>query len=189
MAAMASASDVASGPGPRWFRHALVGVAAIYFIGLMSHRAPEHEWLRPIHFFVEATALFPNANVVTHEARLEAWQCDTKTWQPLDPRPYFKIEADDKESRLQRFEYFYRTERPALQALDAYVTAKHATGVDDGVAGKIGGIRLYTVEQPIPTPGDPPLHYEFDPFGPVPADERKDLFYTKGSERQARCSR
>jgi hypothetical protein len=188
--------DVATGPGPLWLRYLLVLVALFYFWGLSTeslhklfgHPVPEHgNWLRPVIFFTQASSLFPQADVVAQEARLEVWSCADQQWKPIDPTPYFQIEADDKESRLQRLAYFYGRDRHVLQALDDYVCAKHATGVDDGVPGKIGGIRFYKREQKIPEVGQPPLHYVFDPFAVVPPDEHKDLFYTRMSERRARC--
>jgi hypothetical protein len=196
---MAADPDVATGPGPSWFRWLLVAVAAIYLWGLATeslHKLfgtppPEHgAWLRPAIFFTQASSLFPEADAYAIEARLEAWSCTTNSWQPLDPRPYFQIETDDKESRLQRLAYFYpryAEDRVVMHALDDYIRAKHDEVRDDGVTGKIGGIRLYKWEQKIPAPGEPALHYVFDPFAPVPVNERKELFYTKLSDRRARC--
>ena len=196
---MAADADVATGPGPWWLRYALVLVALFYFYGLareslyklFGHPVPEHAWMAPVIFFTQASSLFPEADAYAIEARLEAWSCDANAWQPLDPRPYFTIETDDKESRLQRLAYFYPRypeDRVVMHALDDYIRAKHAGGVDDGVHGKIGGIRLYLWEQPIPAPGEAPLHYAFDPFAPVPPTQHKDRFYTRLSDRKARCS-
>jgi len=188
--------DVATGPGPLWLRWLLVVVAAFYLYGLASeplhklfgHPTPEHgNWIRPVIFFTQASSLFPEADVVAQEARLEVWSCTDQAWKPIDPTPYFQIEADDKESRLQRLAYFYGRDRHVLQALDDYIRTKHDSGVDDGVPGKIGGIRFYKREQKIPEVGEPPLHYVFDPFMAIPADEHKDLFYTRMSDRRARC--
>lgn len=187
--------DVATGPGPLWLRWLLVVVAAFYLYGLASdslhklfgHPTPEHgNWIRPVIFFTQAAGLFPEADVVAQEARLEVWSCADQAWKPIDPTPYFEIEADDKESRLQRLAYFYGRDRHVLQALDDYVRAKHE-GVDDGVVGKIGGIRFYKREQRIPEVGQPALHYVFDPFMAIPPDEHKDLYYTRLSDRRARC--
>jgi hypothetical protein len=196
MEARAQPGDLATGPGPLWLRWLLVVIAAFYLYGLATeslhklfgHRMPEHaDWLRPIIFFTQASSLFPEADVVAQEARLEVWSCADKAWKPIDPTPYFQIEAGDKESRLQRLAYFYGKDRHVLETLDDYICAKHASGVDDGVAGTIGGIRLYKREQKIPEVGEPPLHYVFDPFASVPAGEHKDLFYTRLSDRRARC--
>jgi hypothetical protein len=191
--------DVATGPGPLWFRYVLVAIAVIYFWGLSReslHKlfgtppAEPANWWRPMNFFVQASSLFPEADVIAQEARLEAWVCADNAWKPIDPRPYFQIETDDKESRLQRLAYFYpryAEDRVVMEALDDYIRDKHDTGVDDGVHGKIGGIRLYKWEQKIPAPGEPPLHYVFDPFASVPVHEHKDLYYTRMSRRKERC--
>ena len=139
-------------------------------------------------FFTQATSLFPHASSFAIEYRLEAWACGRR-WEPIDPRPYFPIEREDKESRLQRFGYFYEHDHPALQALDRYLSAGHAAGTDDGVAGPIGGIRLVKVVRPLPAVGGPVERYRFDPFAPVPAAQRRDLYYTPGPERKQRCAR
>ncbi len=179
---------IARGPGPRWFRFGLVALAVVYYGALVHHpQAQARKWVRPAAFFTEATCLFPRSNVIAQEFRLEVWVCG-KEWELIDPSPYFPIRPDDKESRLQRLGYFYNRSRPAMQALDAYVSAGHAAGADDGVPGKIGGIRLVRVERPLPAPGDPVERYHFDPRAPIPPEQRRDLYYTPESQRKRRCS-
>jgi hypothetical protein len=177
---------VATGPGPRWLRLGLAVVALVYYVGLLHHPQAS-TWTRPLFFFVDATALFPHADKFAIEWRLEAWVCG-RQWESIDPRPYFPIRPDDKESRFQRLGYFYERDRPAMQALDRYISAGHAAGVDDGVTGAIGGIRLFKVVRPIPEVGTPIERYHFDPFAPVPAEQRRDLYYTPASERKRRCA-
>ena len=160
-------------------------LAVVYFVALLEH-PPQWPGLHAAGFFTESTCLFPHANTFATEYRLEAWSCAAKKWQPLDPRAYFPIEADDKESRFQRLAYFYHRNRTAMRALDDWIAARHGS-VDDGIDGAIGGIRLYRWSRPIPAVGEAVARVVYDPFAPVPADERKDLFYTKGSERKARC--
>ncbi len=176
---------VAVGPGPRWFRRALVGLACAYFAALLHH-PPDVAWVRPAGFFTEATCLFPRASAFAIEFRLEAWAC-TGRWEALDPRPYFPIQPDDKESRLQRLGYFYEHSREAMQSLDAYITAGHAAGVSDGVAVPIGGIRLVKLVRPFPAAGAPVERYHYDPLAPAPADQRREMYYTPASERKRRC--
>ena len=176
---------VVQGPGPPWLRRALAVVATIYFVALVKH--PPH--VGPLHaigFFTESTCLFPYAADYAIEYRLDAWSCPRVRWEPLDPRGYFPIEANDKESRFQRLGYFYQQSRPTMAALDAWISARHDT-TDDGLAGPIGGIRLYKWTRPIPAPGDPVDRYTYAPLAAVPADQRRDLYYTKGSERRTRC--
>jgi hypothetical protein len=178
--------NIAVGPGPRWFRLGLAGLATLYFAALIHH-PPDSDWTRPVAFFTEATCLFPRASVYTLEYRLEVWPCGGK-WEPIDPSPYFPIQPDDKESRLQRLGYFYERNRTVMQALDVYISERHAQGADDGVAGPIGGIRLIKVVHKFPEPGEPVDRYHYDPFAPIAKDELRDIYYTPGPERKRRCS-
>ena len=175
---------VATGPGPRWLRRGLAGLAVLYFAALLHHR--DIRWLRPVMFFTDATKLFPRASVYALEYRLEVWPCGRR-WEPIDPRPYFPIEPDDKESRLQRLGYFYERNRTVMQALDDYLSAGHAAGADDGVAGRIGGIRLVKVVRPLPDVGQPVERYHFEPRAPIPPEQRRDVYFTPGPERKRRC--
>jgi hypothetical protein len=177
-------ATVATGPGPRWLRIGLIGLAVVYY-GALVHHPPDSAWLRPAAFFTQATSLFPRAAVYAIEYRLEVWTCG-QGWQPIDPRPYFPIEPDDKESRLQRFGYFYERDRAAHEALDRYITARHPD-TDDGVAGPIGGVRLVKVVRPLPEIGEPVERYHFDPFAPIPPAQRRDIHSTPAAERKRRC--
>jgi hypothetical protein len=187
---------VIRGFGPRWLRISLAVVAAVYFLGLLHH-----DWIpQPGRFFVDATKLFPDANRVSMEFRLEAWSCSAKAWKLIDPRPYFPMRSDDKESRFQRLAYFYgvraskppkglpkekQPERIAMRALDEFILAHHAA-VDDGVPGEIGGIEVYVIKKPIPEPGADVEHYEYDPLS-ITEGKRQDLYYTPNSMRHQRC--
>jgi hypothetical protein len=180
------APPIARGPGPRWFRFGLVAIALVYY-GALVHHPPDSKWVRPASFFTDATCLFPKSDVIAQEYRLEVWVCGQQ-WALIDPQPYFPIRTDDKESRLQRLGFFYNRSRPVMQALDAYVSAGHAAGLDDGVTGRIGGIRLVRVERSLPAPGDPVERYHFDPRAPIPPEQRHDVYFTPESQRKRRCS-
>jgi len=180
-------SDVAVGIRPMWARIGLVFLACAYYAALLHHPA-EIKWLAPAEFFTEATALFPRASDSAVEYRLEGWSCTTSSWQLLDPRPYFPIQPDDKESRFQRLGHFYYNERPAMVALANYILDGHAAGIDDGVTGKIGGIQLIQVLRKVPPVGTPIERYHFDPMAPIPADQRKEKYHTSQSERTRRCN-
>jgi hypothetical protein len=158
----------------------------VVYYGALIHHPPDSRWIRPAAFFTEATALFPSASMYAIEYRLEVWPCG-RQWEPIDPRPYFPIRTDDKESRFQRLGYFYERNRPAMQALDSYISTHHAAGVDDGVTGAIGGIRLVKVVRPLPPVGGEVERYHFDPFAPIPPAQRRDVYYTPESERRRRC--
>lgn len=173
--------------GPSWLRIGLGVVAFLYFTALIV-RPRDHTGLHAIRFFTEATCLFPKANTIAQEHRLEAWQCGGEAWTAMDPRPYFPIRPDDKESRFQRLGYFYDRNRTVMRALDDYIIRGHAAGASDGVSGPIGGIRLVKVARQFPPPGDPVERYAFDPFAPIPADQRRDQYYTPTPERKRRCT-
>ncbi|HEX3759413.1 MAG TPA: hypothetical protein VHW23_11940 [Kofleriaceae bacterium] len=187
---------IARGPGPRWFRWGLVALAVVYY-GALLHHPPEFvtRWLRPAVFFTEATALFPFSNKVVLEYRIEVWGCG-QGWKPIDPRPYFPIEPENKESRFQRLGFFYFNskrppsprERAVAKALDAYISRRHATGADDGVTGPIGGIRVMKATRPFPEPGEPVQRYHYDPFATAPGDELKEKYATPADERERRCA-
>jgi len=179
-------ANVATGPGPRGVRLGLVVLAALYYLGLL-HSPEKPGRLRPIVFFTDATGLFPHIDSFALEWRLEVWACG-RSWEAIDPRPYFPIRPDDKESRFQRLGFFYERNRTVMQALDAYISAHHAAGADDGVVGQTGGIRLFKNVRPLPGAGEPIERYHFDPFAPVPPAQRRDLYYTPASERKRRCS-
>ena len=166
-------------------RRGLAGLAALYFAALVHH-PPHLPGLHAVGFFTESTCLFPRANVAVNDYRLDAWSCAARRWAPIDPRVYFPIEADDKESRFQRFGYFYQHNKPALEALDAWITARHPA-VADGLDGDIGGIRLSRWTRPIPAPGAVIERYAYRPRDKVPAAERKELFATPAATRHARC--
>lgn len=185
-------ATLATGPGPRWLRLGLAGLAAVY-LGALIHHPADAAWLRPAVFFTEATSLFPRADTVVLEYRLEVWACG-RDWEPIDPRPYFPIRPDDKESRFQRLGYFYFNSRTLTQrtvtvgkALDRYISAHHAAGMDDGVTGPIGGIRVVKITHPFPAPGEPVERYHFDPFAPGLPDQRREKYATPLPERTRRC--
>jgi len=192
----AQSRNVVRGFGPRGFRIALCVVAVGYFIGLLHHSLIP----QPVGFFVDATKLFPDANRVAMEFRLEGWSCTDRSWHLIDPRPYFPMRSDDKESRFQRLAYFYGVragkpakgtpkekvpERIAMYALDDFIVTHHKD-VDDGLAGDIGGIQVYVIKKPIPEPGADVDRYDYQPFV-ITDGKREDLFYTPESKRKARC--
>jgi hypothetical protein len=177
---------VAVGPGPRWWRRTLAVIGTLYLIALVKH-PPQWRGLHAIGFFTESTSLFPRANLFSMEYRLDAWSCSDQQWHPIDPRAYFPIQADDKESRFQRLGYFYTGNRTVMNALDEFIYNLHDTR-DDGFSGQIGGIRMTKWSKPIPPVGTHVERYEFRPLEPPPADETKELYYTKSSVRRSRCA-
>ena len=176
---------VARGPGPRWLRLGLAMVAVLYYLALVK-RPPPVSGLRALTFFTQATCLFPAASTYAIEFRLEGWSCDDAAWRPLDPAPYFPIEHDSKESRFQRIGYFYQRNRPVMRALDAWLVARVAATT--GAGDRLGGIRVVKVLHPLPAPGAPVARYAYDPLGPINPEARRDMYWTRSSERRARCT-
>ena len=169
-------------------RVTLAVLGVIYYIGLCKHPSQKGP-LRAISLFMESTKLFPSADTYALDFRLDGYSCWTRKWEPIDPRAYFPIQADDKESRFQRFAYFYGVldpDRNAMHALDAFIESHHPEQLD-GLIGPIGGIRLSDWRHPIPTPGSEVEKYVYRPLDVVPAKERKDLYYTKSSEIRKKC--
>ena len=177
---------IAQGFGPRPLRYALVGLAVIYYVLLIRH-PPDKKLFHAVGWFTEATGLFPQANKAAIEYRLMGWSCAEGAWRPLDPTPYFPIQADDKESRLQRVAHFYKRERVVMRALDEYIYDGHAHGDYDGISGAIGGIELVQVDTPLPPVGGDVVRYQFDPLAPLPATGTTELFYAPKSLREKRC--
>ncbi len=188
------ATLVARGPGGPPVRIAIAALAGLYLLLLVIQ--PAHRgWKAPFAYFLECTQLFPEADWVgksdatkvpgAKELRVEAWSCDRDRWEPLDPRPYFPIQADDKESRLPRMVHFYIEEgttaadkRATAHALEDFLFEHHDhDGADDGVPGRLGGIRLQRVATPFDAVGDNVPRYHYDPLAPVPANAHVTTLY------------
>lgn len=176
---------IARGIGPRRFRIALAVLAALYYTTLFK-ALPDTRWTRPLAFFTNTSCLFPSSAVYRNEYRLAGWSCAEGKWLPLDVRVYFPLRAEDKESRFHRLAYFYKQNHTVMSALDAFISAHHAEH-DDGIAGPIGGVRLFQTSTPIPPPGSPVERVTFEPLAPIPKTGIRDHYYTPGPQRRARC--
>jgi hypothetical protein len=179
---------VASGPGPRWLRRALVAAAVIYLAGLWleAYGAGMQRVLpRPVLYFMQVARLFPNAVPMTTEYRVEAWSCEDRAWHELDERPYFPLHANDKESRFQRAMFFYHHAAPVMKALDAYLV--DAANADAG-RPPIGGVQLLSLRIPVPMPGQPFPRYQRKALDEYPPDYRKYWYRTPNAARTERCN-
>lgn len=182
-------SEIARGPGPQPVRIGLVVVAGLYLFALMKHPSQKYQ---PFAYFTECTKLFPEADNVALEFHVDGWSCDQRAWVPLDPRPYFPIEADDKESRFQRLGYFYadrgskEERKTVLYALDEWFVARHPH-VDDSLPGTIGGIRLVKVRRQLPAIGDYVERYVYHPLAVPAPDQTQELFRAPAKLRKERC--
>jgi hypothetical protein len=159
---------IARGPGPQGVRIALAVLAVGYMVALYKPDILP----QPGKFFVDATGLFPYADKVAQEYRLQGWSCGRKRWEWLDPRPYFPLRGDDKESRFQRLAHFYHYNRTVMWALDDFIVGHHPD-FDDGIDGPIGGIQLLDITRPIPPVGTEIERYEYKPLEPVPRELEK----------------
>jgi hypothetical protein len=182
-------AEIARGPGPQPFRIALAVVAGLYLFALLKHPSQRYQ---PFAYFTECTKLFPEADNVALEYHLDAWSCDQRAWVAIDPGPYFPIEADDKESRFQRLGYFYadrgtkEERKTVLYALDEYMVGRHGD-VDDGLTGKIGGIRMIKIRRPLPEIGDHVERYVYRPLATPQSDQAQELFHSPAKLRKERC--
>ena len=137
---------------------------------------------RPWLYFSQVAALFVNAAPKVIEYRAEGWSCSDKKWTEIDVRPYFRIDAENKENRFQRALQFYRKNRLVLRALEDYVVKRH-----NASGGSIGGIRFSSLRLPYPGPGEHVAPYEQHPLSTYSGDIKHDWYWTPKSRRALRC--
>jgi len=170
--------------GRPWFRRTLVALSSIYvgsvFLDGIGSTLAWKVLPRPVHYFVEVSRLFPDAQPVAIDYRAEAWVCSDRKFEELDTRDYFPLRAGDKENRFYRFVQFYRHSRPAMEALEDYLVRRDT-------AQKIGGIRVLSLRIPLPAPGAPVERWHRKPLSDYPQDERHAWFWTPRSRRAQRC--
>jgi hypothetical protein len=192
---MTSASPIAQGIGPIWFRRLLVPLACIYLAelalgsngwGILGDVVPAGR------FFMGGACLFPEASDAAIEYRVEVWSCARGQFEAFDYRPDFPMHRDDKENRFYRTASFYRQNRPVMHALESFLIARHNERVTRGdevsPPGMIGGIRLWSVRVPFPAPGHSIERYRFRPLADFPEDYRKSWYFTPPSRRARWCA-
>lgn len=189
----------------------LAAIAALYLVGIFAEAATSktgasqhfltehlgHDVGAPIAYFTQIAALFPGAAGHATDYRVEGYRCRDKVWAEIDVRPYFPIDADNKENRFYRAIHFYGDAHPhrqTLRALDELIVSRYDSDLIDaaarGKAGEpIGGVRFVRLHVPFGKPGDGSPRYERQPLAAHSADERKDLYYTPESKREERCNR
>jgi len=173
---------------------ALRALAALY-LAVMWLEGPG--WLGPLKnlpsaflFFTQCSALFPHAALASIEYRAEGYVCSKGEWEEVDTRPYFPIEADDKENRFSRVMFFYRHHKKTMAAVDRFLVQSHNRhDRDDGDAKdeKIGGVRLFSVRTPLPDIGDPPVRVHYRALSEIPQEWRKVFYETKSAPITERC--
>ncbi len=142
------------------------------------------KWLpRPWVYFAQVSALFPFAAVTTIDYRAEGWSCAERKWVEIDVRPFFPIDADNKENRFYRAVQFYRRDRAVMRALEGFVVTKW-NGAD---RPRIGGVRFLSLRIPIPPAGAHLTPHERQPVSSYPRDQRHDWYWTPKSKRLEAC--
>jgi hypothetical protein len=179
----------------RWI---LVCLAAAYLSGVwldgVGSTLPSSILPRSANYFLQVSALFPYAAVASIDYRAEGWVCADGAngkWEELDTRPYFPLDADNKENRFQRVMHFYRDNRPTMHALEAYLMNAHDAGLhDDGIPRNvpIAGVRFSSLRIPLPQPGEPLTRSERKPLSEYPESERQLFYHTRRSKLDARCA-
>jgi len=187
------------GWGPFGFRVLLVFVGATYIFMVMANAAGSKvtRVLDPVLLYsVQIARLFPNSARMTIDYRVEGWVCETQEFVEIDYRPFFPIHQNNKENRFHRAMFFHRRDRPAMQALDAYISDNHnarvrsltAASDDDPRLRMIGGIRVSSLRIPIPDPGSRVERWDPQPLEAYPESYHRHWFYTRMSERRSRCA-
>ena len=176
------------GAGPSRFRGFWIAIAGLYlatvwFDGVGS-TWPAKITPRPWLYFSQVAALFVNAAPKVIDYRAEGWSCSEHRWVEIDVRPYFRIDADNKENRFQRALQFYRKNRNVMRPLEDYVVKRYNAG---GGTTQIGGVRFSSLRLPYPAPGEHVAPFEQRPISSYSADEKHDWYWTPKSRRAQRC--
>ncbi|HEY4012031.1 MAG TPA: hypothetical protein VGM06_01725 [Polyangiaceae bacterium] len=187
-------SAVARPPSSWPFRGsaALRVLAALYLAGVWLDGTgtgiPARILPRAPNYFLQVAALFPRSAVASIDYRAEAFVCRERAWREIDTRPYFPIDRDDKENRFDRVMHFFRENRKTMNALDAYLVERHDAGeAEDGIQGRIGGVRFLSLRIPIPPPGSRLERTVRRPLSAYPDDERTFFYHTPSSRLRERC--
>ncbi len=180
----------------------VLGVIAVAYLAAVWSEAVKSgtsaRWLpAPVAYFTQVAALFPGAARYTLDYRVEGYRCRDKRWAEIDVRPYFPIDADNKENRFYRFFHFYhQADEEMMRALEAFVLHHHnASAIDAAAVGRggegaeqVGGVRFVRLKLPIGAPGDGEPRYERKPLDAYPDDVRDRIFATPKAQREERCA-
>jgi hypothetical protein len=164
-----------------WIAIAGLYLATVWFDGVGS-TWPAKITPRPWLYFSQVAALFVNAAPKVIDYRAEGWSCSEHRWVEIDVRPYFRIDADNKENRFQRALQFYRKNRNVMRVLEDFIVKRH-----NAAGGGIGGVRFSSLRLPYPAPGEHVAPFEQRPIASYSADEKHDWYWTPKSRRAQRC--
>jgi hypothetical protein len=170
------------------FKTTLIIVAFVYLLTVwldgVGSNLPAKTTPRVWLYFAQIAALFKNAGMMAIDYRAEGWSCSERRWIEVDVRPWFRIDADTKESRFHRAMQFYRKERKVMQALEDYVLHSHNAS---GSRPTIGGVRFLSLRIPYPKLGDHVERVEHKPLSEYPNEMRHPWYVTPASRRRERC--
>lgn len=174
-------------PAPTWRRNVLLAVAAVYLATVwldgVGSNLPAKLLPRAALYFGQIAALFKWAGEKQIDYRAEGWVCSEKKWVEIDVRPFFPLDADNKENRFYRAVQFYRRDRKVMRALDDFVVQRENARSDR----KIGGVRFLSLRIPYPPPGATIEPYKRQELATYPEDQRHNWYYTPKSKRHERC--
>ncbi len=174
-------------PAASRFRGFWIVVAGMYLVTVwfdgVGSNVPAKVTPGPWLYFAQVAALFVNAAPKVIDYRAEGWSCTERKWLEIDVRPYFRIDADNKENRFQRALQFYRRNRNVLRALEDFVVKRNAAAG----APPIGGVRFSSLRISYPAPGEHVAPYERRPLASYSIDQRHDWYWTPKSRRAERC--
>jgi hypothetical protein len=179
----AAPSAVASRFRGVWIALAAAYLATVWLDGVGSNW-PAKITPRPWLYFSQVAALFVNAAPKVIDYRAEGWSCSEHRWTEIDVRPYFRIDADNKENRFQRALQFYRKNRTVMRALEDFIVKRHNAN-----GGAIGGVRFSSLRLPYPKPGEHVSAFEQKPLASYSGEQKHDWYWTPGPRRAQRCGR
>jgi len=185
-------------PGPLQVRPILVALAGVYLCLVplnILQPAFSHRWIPgPLLYFSQIAGLFPEAKTNDVEYRAEGWFCEDGIYKEIDIRPFFPIQADNKENRFARAMYFYRNSPFVLSKLSGFVMESYNARVGNlgntGIpadTGRIGGVRLVAALTPIPPVGTGAARYQRKPLADYDFSERRIWFEPSSRSICQRC--
>jgi hypothetical protein len=171
-------------------------IAAAYVAAVWSEAVKSGtsaKWLpAPVAYFTQVARLFPRAAIATLDYHVDGFRCRDQAWTEIDVRPFFPIDADNKENRFYRTLHFFHDHRQTMRALDDFVTTRYneralETAAQGQGGERIGGIRIHRLTLPFGAPGEGAARYAKKPLGAYADDERKEIYHTPESKREERC--
>ena len=176
--------------------------AAIYLLAVFAEAAKSGTAAKhlpaPLAYFTQVAALFPHAARHAIDFRAEGFRCKDGAWFELDPRPFFPIDADNKENRFYRTMHFYGDAHPhrqTLRAIDEFIVthyndaARANAAAGRGGTDPIGGVRFTKVITDFGNPGEGSERYRKRPLAEHAENQRKVFYYSPESKREERCKR